>query len=235
VDLGGDELEQWDELTEKLIRAGFMGNDEGTGEDTLSPDVLSLLVRRRAVLETAAAKVPLLLQLLRAQGTDSVRHTLVYCSDKRPEQLLEVNRELLDAGFFIRQLTAEETADRAKTHQILEDFAGGQYQILTCKRVLDEGVDIPQVRQAFLLASSTVRRQWIQRRGRILRRCDAIGKTLAHLHDFLVVPPDPRSASGRAILRQERERGRAFAELAANSGSRDGPFAVMADVVPTND
>jgi superfamily II DNA or RNA helicase len=235
VELGGDELEQWDDLTEKLLRAGFLAHDDGTAEGSLSPEVLSLLVRRRAVLETAAAKVPVLLQLLVAQGIDSVRHTLIYCSDKRPEQLLEVNRELLDAGFFMRQLTAAETADREKTQQILDDFAGGQYQILTCKRVLDEGVDMPQVRQAFLLASSTVRRQWIQRRGRILRRCDPIGKTLAYLHDFLVVPPDLGSASGRAILRQELERGRAFAELAANSGSRDGPFAVMADVAPAND
>jgi superfamily II DNA or RNA helicase len=230
VELSNDELEQWEELTEKLIRAGFKLHDDGTGDAYMSPEVLSLLVKRRAVLETATAKVPVLLQLLAEQGIDSVRHTLVYCSDKQPEQLVGVNRELVDAGFFVRQLTVEETADRERIRQILDDFARGDYQVITCKRVLDEGVDMPQVRQAFLLASSTVRRQWIQRRGRILRRCDAIGKTLAHLHDFLVVPPHPRTASGRAILRQELERARAFAELAANAGSKDGPFEVMANV-----
>lgn len=229
VDLADDELAEWDELTAKLVRAGFMTRDEGVDE-VLSPEVLALLVKRRAVLEAAAAKVAMVRELLEGQGVDHVAHTLVYCSDKRPEQLRAVNRELLDAGLFVRQLTAEESGNRRKTEAILEDFARGDYQVLTCKRVLDEGVDIPQVRQAFLLASSTVRRQWVQRRGRVLRRCDAIGKDLAHLHDFLVVPGDLRSTSGRAILRQEFERARAFAELAANAGSVDGPYAIMHEV-----
>ena len=229
VDLADDELAEWDELTAKLIRAGFMTRDEGIDE-VLSTEVLALLVKRRAVLEAAAAKVVMVRELLEGQGVDHVAHTLVYCSDKRPEQLRAVNRELLDAGLFVRQLTAEESGDRRKTEAILEDFARGDYQVLTCKRVLDEGVDIPQVRQAFLLASSTVRRQWVQRRGRVLRRCDAIGKDLAHLHDFLVVPGDLRSSSGRAILRQEFDRARAFAELASNAGSVDGPYAVMRNV-----
>lgn len=229
VELAEDELMAWDELTARLIRAGFMSRDEGIDE-IVSPEVLALLVKRRAVLEAAAAKVSMLREILEVEGPDNVRHTLVYCSDKRPEQLLAVNRELVDLGLFVRQLTAEESGDRRKTAEILADFARGDYQVLTCKRVLDEGVDIPQVRQAFLLASSTVRRQWIQRRGRILRRCDAIGKDLAHLHDFLVVPSDRNSSSGRAILRQELDRARAFAQLAANAGSVDGPFATMSDI-----
>lgn len=234
VQLERDEEEVWEELTAKLIRSGFRGGDDGT-DGSLSPEVLALLVKRRAVLEAAVAKVTGLVSLLTADGADAVKHTLVYCSDKRPEQLVAVNRALIDAGLFVRQITAEETSDRARTQQILDDFARGDYQVLTCKRVLDEGVDLPQVRTAYLLASSTVRRQWVQRRGRILRRCDAIGKKLAHLHDFLVVPTDPSSATGRAILRQELDRGRAFAELAANAGDREGPFALMGDYTPTGD
>jgi len=234
VNLALDELEQWEELTERLGRAGFTGQDRGTDEQ-MSSDILALLVKRRAVLEAAAAKIGELRSILERQGPADVRHTLVYCSDKRPEQLQAVNQELLSLGLFVRQLTAEETSDRQRTAQILDDFGEGDYQVITCKRVLDEGVDIPQVRQAFLLASSTVRRQWIQRRGRILRRCDKIGKTLAHLHDFVVVPPEKESSSGRAILRQEFDRTRAFAELAANAGDVDGPFAVMSDLAPTFD
>lgn len=229
VPLAADEMAQWDDLTEKLVRVGFVGHDEGL-DGNLSPEVLALLVKRRSVLEAAAAKVGMLRELLEQEGVDEVRHTLVYCSDKRPEQLVAVNRELLDLGLFVRQLTAAETSDRHRTADILQDFGRGVYQVITCKRVLDEGVDLPQVRQAFLLASSTVRRQWVQRRGRVLRRCDAIGKTIADLHDFLVVPDNQTSSSGRAILRQELDRARTFAELAANSGSPNGPFAAMADV-----
>jgi superfamily II DNA or RNA helicase len=197
--------------------------------------VVALLVRRRSVLEGAAAKIAGLVGQLREEGLDLVRHTLVYCSDKRPEQLVSVNRALLNDGLFVRQITAEETADRRRTAEILEDFARGDYQVITCKRVLDEGVDLPQVRTAYLLASSTVRRQWVQRRGRILRRCDAVGKRLAYLHDFLVVPSNPGTPTGRSILRQELERARAFAELAANAGDPTGPFGIMGELARDGD
>jgi superfamily II DNA or RNA helicase len=225
VELDANELAAWEDLTGRLMRLGFVGRDEGTDE-VLSHDILALLVKRRAVLEAAASKITMLRLLLEEEGVDHIEHTLVYCSDKRPEQLVAVNQELLDLGVFVRQLTAAETTDRRKTNEILTDFGNGDYQVITCKRVLDEGVDIPQVRQAFLLASSTVRRQWVQRRGRILRKCDAIGKTLAHLHDFIVVPSH-ETPNSPAIVRQELDRARAFAELAANAGSRDGPFATL--------
>lgn len=227
VDLTDGELTAWEELTERLIRAGFVGRDSGVADNTLNPEVLALLVKRRSVLEGAVGKIQALMDILEREGLDHLRHTLIYCSDKRPEQLTTVNARLLEAGVFVRQLTAEETADRSRTAQILNDFAVARYQVLTCKRVLDEGVNIPQVKQAFLLASSTVRRQWIQRRGRILRRYDAIDKRMAYLHDFLVVPPNTNTPAGRAILAQELERARAFAELSANSGSPDGAFATM--------
>ncbi len=235
VELAPDEEQQWDEHTEKLIRAGFRGSDDGTSEGALSPEVVALLVKRRSVLEGAAAKVSALVAELKEHGLDDVRHTLVYCSDKRPEQLTAVNRALLGEGLFVRQITAEETVERRRTAEILEDFARGDYQVITCKRVLDEGVDLPQVRTAYLLASSTVRRQWVQRRGRILRRCDVVGKKLAHLHDFVVVPSDHGSPSGRTILRQELDRARAFAELSANAGDPSGPFARMEQLVHGGD
>jgi superfamily II DNA or RNA helicase len=97
-------------------------------------------------------------------------------------------------------------------------------------KVLDEGVDIPQTTTAFLMASSTVVREWVQRRGRILRK--STGKSIAHLHDFLVVPPDLESKTARAILRREFERGREFASLADNSGSPGGPWEVLSAYEP---
>ena len=95
---------------------------------------------------------------------------------------------------------------------------------------VDEGIDIPQTETAYLLASSTVRREWVQRRGRILRKLP--DKDLAHLNDFLVVPPEPNSPTGRVILRRELERGREFASLAENSGEEGGAWEVMAQFEP---
>ena len=52
----------------------------------------------------------------------------------------------------------------------------------------------------------------------------SINKRLAHLHDFIVVPPDPSDSGSRAVLKGELERAREFAELSANGGSPGGPF-----------
>jgi superfamily II DNA or RNA helicase len=91
--------------------------------------------------------------------------------------------------------------------------------------VLDEGIDIPQTDTAYLLASSTVRREWVQRRGRILRRAE--GKEIANLHDFLVVPPTLGTKEGRALLVGELTRAREFASAADNEYDSDGPRAII--------
>src|SRR5262249_12826627 len=148
-----------------------------------------LLRDRRALLETAAGKLKLLSDLLDREDRRALRHTLVYATDKAPEQLEAVNRLLQAKRLLFHQLTAEETADRARARGISRAFQDGEIQVLTAKRVLDEGVNIPQICKAFILASTTVERQWIQRRGRLLRTCKAINKTHSTIHDFIALPP----------------------------------------------
>ena len=161
----------------------------------------------------------------RAERGDEIKHVLVYATDKNGAQLQAVNDMLQhDLNLTIHELTSRQTSSRTRAADLLDRFAAGDYNALTCMRVLDEGIDIPQVSEVFILASNTVRRQWIQRRGRVLRKCDAINKEIAHLHDFVVIPPDPRDTGSRAILKGELERAREFAELAANGGTLGGPF-----------
>lgn len=224
VELAEDEADEYERFTAELQKAGYQGDDEDSSDDRIR----RLLVKRRAVVENAASKIAELRRLLVTFGPRRLRHTLIYASDKNPEQLISVNRLLReDLDVLFHQLTAAETANKSKTEAILDRFATSGIQVLTCKRVLDEGVNIPQVATAYLLASSTVQRQWVQRRGRILRQCAAIGKSIARLHDFIVVPPDPNTPAGRSILRSERMRARAFAEMADNAGGEDDPFAVI--------
>jgi superfamily II DNA or RNA helicase len=104
---------------------------------------------------------------------------------------------------------------------ILRDFSGGRKNALVAIRCLDEGIDIPQVRRAFILASSTNPRQFIQRRGRVLRRAE--GKDSAEIFDFVVVPPLDEIAQGtseytvlRRLVSREMARVVEFARLAEN-------------------
>ena len=225
VYLTESEMDEWFDLTGKIKQNAWRG--EGGKPD----EYLSKLLRdRRALLETASGKVLMLKSLLDEEDTGNLQHTLVYTSDKGPQQLDNVNGLLRDKNVLFHQLTAEETASRDQTKRIIKSFQDGEIQVLTAKRVLDEGVNIPQICKAFILASTTVERQWVQRRGRLLRTCSAIGKTHSVIHDLLALPPgmdqglDP---DARALVRSELQRAQEFARLARNAGRPDGPLAMI--------
>ena len=186
------------------------------------------------MLETASGKISALENLLDAEDLRTLRHTLIYTSDKMPSQLVSVNRLLQSKNILFHQLTATETANRQQTKKIIQSFQDGEIQVLSAKRVLDEGVNIPQVCRAFILASTTVERQWIQRRGRLLRTCSAINKTHSIVHDLLALPPgmdEDLDPDARALVRSELRRVQEFARLARNAGKPDGPLSLISRMV----
>ena len=219
------EMDEWFELTGK-IRQNAWRSESGKPDEYLA----KLLRDRRALLETASGKVSKLDALLDEEDAGSLQHMLVYTSDKGPEQLNNVNDLLQNKNILYHQLTAEETGNREETKRIIKSFQDGEIQVLTAKRVLDEGVNIPQIRKAFILASTTVERQWVQRRGRLLRTCSAIGKTHSVIHDLLALPPGMEEGldpDARGLVRTELRRAQEFAALARNAGRPDGPLATI--------
>ena len=229
VYLTEDEMDAWYDLTGR-IRQNAWRNDDGQPDEYLA----KLMRDRRALLETASGKVSSLRELLKKEITDDLRHTLIYTSDKGPSQLEDVNQLMQEMNILFHQLTAEETASRNQTRRIIKSFQDGEIQVLTAKRVLDEGVNIPQICKAYILASTTVERQWVQRRGRLLRKCSEIGKTHSIVHDLLALPPDMGDgldADARSLVRSELRRAQEFASLAINAGRPDGPLSIINQMV----
>jgi superfamily II DNA or RNA helicase len=103
--------------------------------------------------------------------------------------------------------------------KILEQFAKGDIDVLTSMKCLDEGVDIPRAELAIFCASTGNPRQFVQRRGRILRQHP--DKQFAYIHDLVVIPEvSPNSDSyemERSMLKKELERVNNFASLSENS------------------
>ena len=133
------EMDEWFELTGRIKKNAW--RSEGGKPDEYQA---KLLRDRRALLETASGKVSKLEALLEEEDARSLQHTLVYTSDKGPEQLNHVNDLLRNKNILYHQLTAEETGNRERTNRIIKSFQDGEIQVLTAKRVLDEGVNIPQ-------------------------------------------------------------------------------------------
>lgn len=228
VELTHDEMDEWYDLTAK-IKANAWRQSENKLDDYLA----KLFRDRRLLLETAKNKIQALQDVLAKEDLRALRHTLIYTSDKGPQQLDEVNALLKANGVLFHQLTHEETKSRAKTAEIIRSFQDGVLRVLTAKRVLDEGVNIPQICKAFILASTTVERQWVQRRGRLLRTCREIGKTHSEIHDFISLPPDIDKVDdeARSLIGSELLRVQEFASLARNAGRPDGPLPIIDKLV----
>ena len=231
VELTDEEMDEWYALTEKIGKNAWRQEDENADDEYL----MKLLRDRRALLENAQNKIATLETVLISENLEKLQYTLIYASDKAPEQLKAVNALLNKHSVLFHQLTHKETPDRRKTTQIIRSFQEGTLRVLTAKRVLDEGINIPQIEKAFILASTTVERQWVQRRGRLLRTCHETGKTHSEIHDFIALPPDLDNIDtrARALIEAELRRIQAFADLAKNFGRPDGPLIYIDRLVKT--
>lgn len=226
VDLTEPEREQYAELTERIRRrVAAMGGDF-SGDDL---QLTILLNQRRLILETAEGKLDALATLLDDQPEGSIKRSLFYATDKDPRQLEEINELLRSRRIRAHQVTEAETSRGRLLSATMQAFGAGVLDALTAKRVLDEGLNVPQIDTAYILASTTVRKQWVQRRGRVLRPSPGTGKTHAVIHDFLVVPPAGSGVDDdeRRLVESELARGDEFARLARNRASADGPLSVL--------
>ena len=212
VELTDDEFEEYKELTKKIAQLFDSGGVPG--ED---PILDSLLRKRSSILNRASNKISALADLVSKEP--DLHHALFYCV---PEQIDEVIQLLgKEFGIRVHPFTVEESAEERR--QLLESFASGELQALAAIRCLDEGVDVPSTQVAYLLASSSNPREFIQRRGRILRK--APGKQYAVIHDMITVPSLSYSKkllsreafnAERRILKRELARFREFAEASKN-------------------
>lgn len=230
VRLTDDEMHGYRELTERIKRILWQVSEDDEANDSLQ----ILLNRRRKILENAQGKLEALRSSLSSRDPRHIHHALIYATDKGPEQLEDVNRLLYELRVKYHQLTAGETRDGLLVQRVLNAFRDGAIQVLTAKRVLDEGLNVPEISEAFILASTTVERQWVQRRGRILRPCKSTGKDHAILHDFLVLPPVTSfgvDEEARKLIKGEVDRISEFGRLARNAAAEDGPRAVLQPII----
>lgn len=222
VELTEAETGAYAKLTKRI---GWALMDEEDIDINNNDTLTSLLMQRARLIGAAANKLKALRQLM--VGRLDTHHTLFYCGDGSIEGAVseESNRQLAavarllgaELGYRINTYTAE--TPLAEREELRRQFETGELQGLVAIRCLDEGVDIPAVQTAVILASSGNPRQFIQRRGRILRSHS--GKERATLFDMIVLPPDLGRETlevERNLLKKELRRLLEFADLADNAG-----------------
>lgn len=211
LNLSKEEADEWRNYTERIIREITIHKSDDINMQPLSEKAKMLLIQRSRIAKKAEGKVRLVSSILK-KHFERGQSWLVYCEDT--DQLKQVLSALRQEGMNPIEYHSSMEGDRTATMSWFHSFGG----ILVSIRCLDEGVDIPNVSHALILASSQNPRQFIQRRGRVLRR--APGKRLATVHDAIVVPVNSESEPEQtSLLRSELLRAIEFADHAINKGA----------------
>lgn len=226
------ELEGYVEISKKL----FKFFDAKKGGYKQSDAVTRLLLQRKRIIQKAYHKLDTTQKILQERFDEkgNLSYTFVYVpegfstendtsiEDEEDARLLGQYVEAIaqiDPSVSVEPFTSQ-TNDRVA---ILKAFKLGKIQVLASMKCLDEGVDIPRTELAVFCASTGNPRQFIQRRGRVLRTHG--DKHLATIHDLIVVPFSATTRNSvnndtfsmeRSLVRKELERVAHFAFLSIN-------------------
>lgn len=220
-----DEFAEFIKLTKKIHRL------HPDPKEPISDTALKLAIKRARVLNNSRSKIDWIEKNIEANA--EMEYTLFYVGD----QIFDEVRSLLG---YKKRIPIHEFTHRqnlAKRRELLDQFQKRVIKAFVAMKCLDEGVDVPPTRTAYFLASSSVEREFIQRRGRVLRKSP--GKAHATIYDLISIPPYEYIAKGksdenynavRSALRREFTRIKEFASLAENQHRALNEFIEIADV-----
>lgn len=233
-----------DEEMEKYKEISYLASKEchkdKRGKLNITEKGKRLLLQRARIVAGAKSKLDALRELMDKYKEDT--HMLVYCGatrvqtfeadsseeDKEGERQIVAVSKILgnEFGMKVTHFTANESAEEREV--IKRRFSTAEpYQAIVAIKCLDEGVNIPSIKTAFILASTTNPKEYIQRRGRVLRL--AKDKPYAVIYDFVTLtgpvdevnPYSPDYNCERALARRELLRIKEFGEIALNSRDSD--------------
>ena len=220
IELTSEEMEKYNEISVKIA----MKYGSKKLNINSKPDDYKAEINRSNLVANAQNKLEVLKKII--DLIPRMEQTLIYCTSNHspaffdePTQLEKVKKLLNERHIVSTSITYENpTKDRAT---ILNNLSRGHYDCITAVKCLDEGVDIPSVETAIIMASSGNPKQYIQRRGRVLRQSKKTGKVKALIYDILVKPPLPHpdlaiSLRDRKLVARELLRHKDFASIALN-------------------
>ena len=208
INLTPEELSLYKELTKKIAKF-IVGSDK----KHIPEAAKQYLLKRAKLIAGAENKLCALKEAI--ERYKDKKHLLVYCgattldsqnTDSDSLKQIQVVCKMLgnDLNMKVAKFTAEE--DMKQRQNIKNLFSkGDMLQVLVAIKCLDEGFNIPEIRTAFILASTTNPKEYIQRRGRVLRLAE--GKKYAEIYDFITLPRPLEETYNLTAAEQKYEQG----------------------------
>lgn len=225
VDLTADELEEYNLITRRLQPELHKKPEKQNKE------LITILLNKRAnIIKNAEKKIYEFERII--SQNKKLKYALIYCApSKTDSKLSQINKaqQVLNKIPIPNSIIKSDLTDLKEIELILEQIQSGALNCALAINILDEGVDIPPLQTAIILASTGNQKQFIQRRGRILRRWNGEypngdKKEHAIIHDIFVIPylndkPNPEYAeSEKNIVRKELKRHLEMSRMSLNPG-----------------
>lgn len=221
VELTDEELYNYERESKKISKAYYRSKDKGEKDKWFS----LLLIKRQKIIKNAVNKFNAFKKILDDMG--EIKDCLVYCSPQQIDKVQDILNSYKRKNIIQHKFTEKEGVKPEEKYggisereYLLQQLAQGSYNVLVAMKCLDEGIDVPQVKIAIILSSTGNPRQYIQRRGRILRRFP--GKDSAIIYDIIVVPTLSGSINSdfyeieRKIIKKELIRYKEFSLVSKN-------------------
>ena len=207
VTLTQSESIEYFSLTKRIQKLVVIKESGGT----IDEDALQRLYEKRvAILNNAEEKYKALIPtILSIKATNKY---IIYCSDQQIDYVCKI---LNQSGIVAKRVTYLDSPDDRSV--IFNEFKNGLIDCMVAMQVLDEGLDLPSVETALFLSNTGNPKQFIQRRGRILRKSKE--KQFANVIDFIAIPQLVDGVDEKLIktaLSREFKRFAMFADLASN-------------------
>lgn len=238
VHLTDNEMEEYISISRQLCKFFNFNEDSFTSSDEI---LMRLLLKRKRIIHKAVNKEGIFREIMeqRFKKKGNLKYTLVYVPEgNHPDNYdadkftdtenvgddIEADHIIDTYTEIVRNISPTTTVKKfisgiKERNSVLDDFATGKLEVLTSMKCLDEGVDVPRSEMAIFCASTGNPRQFIQRRGRILRNHP--DKHRAEIHDLVVAPvvnaEDECFSMEQSLLKSELKRVRDFATMSENA------------------
>jgi len=244
VTLTSEEFKEYVEISKKLAKC-FNKQSGSLDKNDIAE---KLLLKRKRIIHKAENKLAITRQILeeRFAREGNLNYTFIYVPEGSITEIDEDNNDDIESIKLINQYTREIgkidpsimvnqfISGMSDRNEVLEQFKEGKIQVIASMKCLDEGVDIPRAEYAIFCSSTGNPRQFIQRRGRILRKHPM--KDIAIIHDLVVIPDLTNSNINsdtfkveKSLTEKELERVMYFASLAINPFETENVFAEVCE------
>ncbi|NJB35325.1 DEAD/DEAH box helicase family protein [Croceivirga sp. JEA036] len=222
VELTEEEFEEYSAISKRLLK--YFDFKNGVFKD--DPMVEILLLKRKNIIHKAHNKINLfssIVEELKKTNKDKFVFAYIpegYTNNEQGESTKILNEYLKSVHKDFPEIKMNSyTSEDQDLNDILKGFEDGKIEILFAMKMLDEGVDIPRAEVGIFASSTGNPRQFIQRRGRLLRKHK--DKVYSTIYDMVVIPKleshtDELFSIEKSLVRNELNRVAYFSSLSMN-------------------